>query len=78
MCLGAENGGRVVKYSRVIKSFYIIVFCCIVAIPFIFANREPDKISESENRYLKNLPTAQFGTEDYKQCNRKIASTFKK
>lgn len=45
---------------------YILLFIGIIVIPFLFANREENTISEAENRYLSNVPTATFGTEEYK------------
>ena len=53
--------------KRVIQVVFIALIVVVITVPFIFANRENNKVSETEKRYLSNLPTANFGTEDWKE-----------
>lgn len=51
---------------KIIKNVFIVFVMFILLIPVIFINGKENIVSETENRYLSNWPTANLGTEEWK------------
>ena len=62
---------------KYIQKLFIIVFCLILALPLLFANRVPETISKPENRtlasypllYIKDKEGNYIPNENYLNCN---------
>lgn len=52
--------------KKAFNIIFVILAACIIAAPMIFINREPDKISARENRYLTNFPTADISDPEFR------------